>query len=154
MGGGAIWCGSGCQRFLIGFCLSQVDIGGKSKLTELKGRPWHTFLQTSFCGKNRLGAETGKMAAKRGDLGPHVPRNGSPISPPNRPNFKIVLNNILIARSKKPEQGNLLSQPAPFFFWQHDTRFFLVNKRPHAQPGIGFASQFTRAQKALFINNN
>jgi hypothetical protein len=27
MGRSAIWCGSGYQRFLIGFCLSQVDIG-------------------------------------------------------------------------------------------------------------------------------
>jgi hypothetical protein len=26
--------------FLIGFCLSQVDIGDKTKLTELKGGPW------------------------------------------------------------------------------------------------------------------
>ena len=35
MGRSAIWCGSGCQRFLIGFCLSQVEIGDKTKLTEL-----------------------------------------------------------------------------------------------------------------------
>jgi hypothetical protein len=27
-----IWYGSGCQRFLIGFCLRQVGIGDKTKL--------------------------------------------------------------------------------------------------------------------------
>jgi hypothetical protein len=37
MGRSAVWCGSGYQRFLIGFCLSQVDIGDKTKLTEPKG---------------------------------------------------------------------------------------------------------------------
>jgi len=51
-----VWCGSGCQQFLIGFCPSQVAIGDKTKLTELKGGPWLTFLPTFFCSKNRLGA--------------------------------------------------------------------------------------------------
>jgi hypothetical protein len=69
------WGGSGCQRFLIGFCLSQVGIGDKTELTELKGGPWLTFLSTFFCSKNRLGAQTGEMAAKRGDLMPNMPRN-------------------------------------------------------------------------------
>jgi hypothetical protein len=32
MGVSTIWCGSGCQRFLIGLCLSQADICDKTKL--------------------------------------------------------------------------------------------------------------------------
>ena len=39
-------------------------------------------------------------------LGPNAPRNG-PISPQNG-QILTCLKNILIARSKKPEQGNLL----------------------------------------------
>jgi hypothetical protein len=31
MGSGVVWCGSDFQRFLIGFSLSQVDIGDKTK---------------------------------------------------------------------------------------------------------------------------
>jgi hypothetical protein len=69
MGRSAVWRGSGCKRFLIGLCLSQVDIGNKKKLTGPKGGPWLTLLQAFFCGKNRLGAQTVEMAAKRGDSG-------------------------------------------------------------------------------------
>jgi hypothetical protein len=57
----------------------------------------------------------GKWPQKRGDLGHNIPRNG-PISPKNGPNFKIIQNNILIARSKILEQGNLLSQTSPFIY--------------------------------------
>jgi hypothetical protein len=62
------------------------------------------------------------MAAKKGDLGAwHAPKRSNFI--PKWPNFEIVPKAILIARSKKPEQGNLLSQPAPYlFYFKHDPR--------------------------------
>ena len=67
------------------------------------------------------------MAAKRDDLGPNVPRNG-PISPRNGQIyliFKIFQNYTSIARSKNLEQGNLLSQIAPFLIYlQHDPPLF------------------------------
>jgi hypothetical protein len=59
-GRSAIWCGSvnrsGYQQFSIGFCLSQVDIGDKAKLIELKGGAWLKFLPAFFCSKHRWGA--------------------------------------------------------------------------------------------------
>jgi hypothetical protein len=70
--------------------------------------------QLSFV-KKLLGRLNG-AAVKRGDLGPnYMPRNG-PISPPNGQISKFSKNKILVARAKKLEQGNILSQPAPFLF--------------------------------------
>jgi hypothetical protein len=46
---------------------------------------------------------------------------------PKTANFKIVQNCILIAGSKKPEQGNLLNQPAPFFFIYNTTPPFFFS---------------------------
>ena len=71
------------------------------------------------------------MAAKRGDLGPNIPRNG-PISSQNGQISQESKTTFFIARSKKLEQGNLLSQPAPFFNLQHDPPFFPVSHRERA----------------------
>jgi hypothetical protein len=55
-------------------------------------------------------------AVARGiDINKNAPKWSNSI--PKWPNFKIFQNYILIARSKKLEQGNLLSQPAPFIFF-------------------------------------
>jgi hypothetical protein len=65
-------------------------------------------------------------------LMPNVPRNG-PISPRNGQisSFpKQHFGTVQAARSKNLEQGNLLSQTAPFIFYlQHDSPFFPVSHR-------------------------
>jgi hypothetical protein len=83
MGKSAIWCGSGCQRLLIGFCLSQVGIGDKTKLTEPKGggHGLHTY-QLSFVAKIAWALKRGEWPRKGVIWGPNMPRNG-PISPRN-----------------------------------------------------------------------
>ena len=60
------------------------------------------------------------MAVKRGDLGGLTCPEMVQFHPQMSKFQKIVQNEILIARSKKLEQGNLLSQPAPFLFYLHD----------------------------------
>jgi hypothetical protein len=69
----------GCQRFLIGFCLSQVEIGDKTKLTEPKGGAM-AYVPTNFLlYQKSLGRLDGEMAVKVAIWGPNMPRNG-PIS--------------------------------------------------------------------------
>jgi hypothetical protein len=55
MGKSAVWCGSASQRFLIGFSLSQVDIGKKTKAQG----GGISYIPTNFCSRSRLIASTG-----------------------------------------------------------------------------------------------
>jgi hypothetical protein len=70
MGRSAVWCGSGYQRFLIGFCLSQVGIGDKTKLKEFKGGHGLRSYQLSFVAKMAL--KRGKWPQKGVIWGPNV----------------------------------------------------------------------------------
>ena len=102
-----VWCGSSCQRFLIGFSLGQVGIGNSTKLTGLKRGPRLSFPPKHFfCSGNHLTAQMEEITAiKKGPSGAQPTSKLSDFTP-----------NILIARCKKLEQGNLLS-PTPTFFW-------------------------------------
>jgi hypothetical protein len=73
----------------------------------------HSY-QLSFVAKIAWALKRGKWPQKGVIWGLTCPEMVNFI--PKWPNFKIVQNGILIASSKKPEQGNLLSQPAPFYF--------------------------------------
>ena len=91
MGRSAVWCGNGCQRFLIGVSAGQADFGRKTKRAGLERGAFLAFLPTLFLKFGPtwaiLGIQRGKFAPKMTKFPPKGGRNR-----PNRSKFQNCPN--------------------------------------------------------------
>ena len=88
-GRSAVWCGNGCQRFLIGVSAGQADFGRKTKRTGLERGAFLAFLPTLFL---KFGPTWAIWGIKMGKFAPkwlNSPRKEVEIAQ-IRPDFKIV----------------------------------------------------------------
>ena len=92
-GGSAVWCGNGCQRFLIGAPAGRADFGRKTKRAGLERGAFLAFLPTLFLKFGPtwaiLGIKRGKFAPKMAKFPPKGARKGVKIAQIG-PNFKIA----------------------------------------------------------------